>query len=168
MLLITADLHGSLQSLEALVDVTHRYDIEQVLIAGDLCPSGNPQFLTLLARLPHRVLVRGNSDSSYQYEQANLLLPPLVLNIAYQGIPITLTHGHLDVPYTVGGIVISAHTHIPHLYEDEEHTLWVNPGSPARPRSAMGPTYALLTEDEVGIYQIGSNDQLFCHRLNRS
>lgn len=168
MLLITADLHGSLQGLEALVDVTHEYDIEQVLIAGDLCPSGNPQFLTLLARLPHRVLVRGNSDSSYQYEQANLLLPPLVLNIAYQGIPITLTHGHLDVPYTVGGIVISAHTHIPHLYEDEEHTLWVNPGSPARPRSAMGPTYALLTEDEVGIYQIGSNDQLFCHRLNRS
>ena len=168
MLLITADLHGSLQALEALVDVTHRYDIEQVLIAGDLCPKSDPQFLTLLAHLPNRVLVRGNSDSPYQYSQANLALPPLILTLEYCGFPITLTHGHLDVPYTIGGIIISAHTHIPHLYEDEKHTLWVNPGSPARPRSAKGPTYALLTEDEVGIYQTGSNDQLFSHRLNRS
>ena len=168
MLLITADIHGSTEALKDIVDIAASLKVEQVLIAGDLCPQEGSTFASLLSRLPGLVLVRGNSDSSYQYAQARIHLPPLVRTLIYQGLPITLTHGHVDVPYTVGGIVISGHTHIPSLKEDWNGTLWLNPGSPSRPRSSSGATYALIDPEGVGIYRLRNHSPFLNHRFKSS
>ncbi|MGI6437860.1 MAG: metallophosphoesterase family protein [Spirochaetales bacterium] len=168
MLLITADIHGSTEALKEIVDIAASRKVEQVLIAGDLCPREEPVFASLLSRLPGLVLVRGNSDASYQFAQARIHLPPLVRTLSYQGLPITLTHGHVDVPYTVGGIVISGHTHIPHLKKDADGTLWLNPGSPSRPRSSSGATYALIDTEGVGIHRLKTHSPFLYHRFKSS
>ncbi|NLZ77371.1 MAG: YfcE family phosphodiesterase [Spirochaetales bacterium] len=168
MLLITADIHGSTEALKELVDIAESRRVERVLVAGDLCPREDPVFASLLSRLPGLVLVRGNSDISRQYARTHIHLPPLVRTLTYLGRPITLTHGHVDVPYTVGGIVISGHTHIPHLEEDRKGTLWLNPGSPSRPRSSSGATYALIDKAGVRIHRLGDHSPLLSHRFASS
>lgn len=168
MLLITADIHSSTTALKAITDIARSKKVKQVLIAGDLCPPTNPLFMRYLGRLPTLTLVRGNSDNTYHFAQARMNLPPLVQTLAYQGRTITLTHGHIEVPFAVGGVVVTAHTHIPHLHEDEKGTLWVNPGSPSTPRSDSGPTYALLDSEGVGIYHLNDHSLLLYHRFTSS
>ena len=165
MLLITADIHGSTTALKAIADRVRSQRVEQVLIAGDLCPSTDPLFMHYLKRLPNLTLVRGNSDNTYHFDQVRMTLPPLVRTLEYQGRTITLTHGHLEVSFTKGGIVITAHTPVPHLHADEENTLWVNPGSPTSPRSNTGSTYALLDQEGVGIYHLRDHSLLHYHRF---
>ena len=167
MLLITADIHGSTEALKDIVDIAASLKVEQVLIAGDLCPQEGSTFASLLSRLPGLVLVRGNSDSSYQYAQARIHLPPLSEPFI-KGFRSPLTHGHVDVPYTVGGIVISGHTHMPSLKEDRNGTLWLNPGSPSRPRSSSGATYALIDPEGVGIYRLRNHSPFLNHRFKSS
>lgn len=158
-LLLASDLHGSLPALSLLEQRAHEYNAGCILIAGDLCPSGHIQFQILLQNAPQLILVRGNCDSSYDFSNAGITLPPLNRTIDWQGRTLFMTHGdriHSPVGQNLkaGDIFISGHTHVPKLHKSENGVIWVNPGSTTYPRTALGPTYALLDDKGISIRKL--------------
>lgn len=165
-ILIASDLHGSIQALRVLVDRALFHNPSTLLFAGDLCPSEDPLFKPLLAQLPDLHTVRGNCDSSWAYSRASLLYPPRLLFSQWEGRKIALTHGDIlfDRPtlnLSEGDILITGHTHVPHLYIDEDKVVQINAGSIAQPRSRWGATYALLSKRRATIYPAAGGSPLF-------
>ncbi|MFA5448079.1 MAG: metallophosphoesterase family protein [Sphaerochaeta sp.] len=170
-MLIASDLHGSIAALRTLVDRALFHNPTALFFAGDLCPSDDPLFKPLLAQLPELHLVRGNCDSSWAYSQAGLLYPPRLLFSQWEGRKIALTHGDMFFDCSVlglskGDIAITGHSHVPHLYVDEDGVVQINAGSIAQPRSRWGATYALLSDQRATIYPAAGGSPLFSLDLN--
>ena len=154
--LITSDIHGSLRVLERLLEKARRFNAEAILIAGDLCPSDNPLFSALLHQEVPMHLVRGNCDSSYEFSNASLNLPPLVWRAPWKGRGLVMTHGdRYPSPYGLdlkkGDIFLYGHTHVPKVQLDADGILLLNPGSPTYPRTSLGPSYAILDGEGVSV-----------------
>ncbi len=142
MLIITSDIHGDAIGVNLIKKAAEKYSCQDILSAGDQCPdSFDPFYRNLIA-------VRGNSDRFYEYE--DIQFPPLYRKLAYFGKTIYMTHGDIysynDFDLRSGDIFISGHTHVPLLMEKNGIYL-LNPGSPSRPRSSLGPTAILLDKD---------------------
>ncbi|MDY0243430.1 MAG: YfcE family phosphodiesterase [Sphaerochaeta sp.] len=162
-LLLASDVHGSIDALSLLDQRAREHQAESILIAGDLCPSGHTHFQILLRNIPHLFLVRGNCDSSYDFSNAGIPLPPQKRRIDWLGRTIFMTHGdRIHSPFgqnlKPGDIFISGHTHTPKLQKSEDGVIWVNPGSTTYPRTPLGPTYALLDEEGISIRSL-TDDQ---------
>ncbi|WP_319757604.1 YfcE family phosphodiesterase [uncultured Sphaerochaeta sp.] len=156
ILLLASDVHGSIEALSLLEQRGREHQVESILIAGDLCPSGHTHFQILLRNIPHLLLVRGNCDSSYDFSNEGIPLPPQKRCIEWQGRTIFMTHGdRIHSPFGQnlkdGDIFISGHTHTPKLQRGEDGIIWVNPGSTTYPRTPLGPTYALIDEESISI-----------------
>jgi len=154
--LITSDIHGSLRVLERLFDKARTFNVDAILIAGDLCPPDNPLFSALLHQEIPIHLVRGNCDSSYEFSSAALPLPPLVWKTAWKGRELVMTHGdRFPSPYGLdlkkGDIFLYGHTHVPKVQQNAEGILMINPGSPTYPRTSLGPSYAILDGEGVSV-----------------
>ncbi|MGE4453096.1 MAG: YfcE family phosphodiesterase [Sphaerochaeta sp.] len=155
-LLLTSDLHGSLSALRMIAQRAKDHDVGTILLSGDFCPSGGPQFQELLQNLPPLVLVRGNCDTSYDFSNAGTALPPLSRTLSWGEKTILITHGDRitsvqGMHLKPGDIFLSGHTHVPKLERREDGVIWVNPGSPTYPRTALGQTYGLLDERGISI-----------------
>jgi len=164
--LITADLHGSLGALQAVVEHVRADGARHLIIAGDLCPGDDPEFRILLSRLPSLTMVRGNCDSTYAYSRSGLTYPPRLLRHSWQNRTLLVSHGDFffePAQYGLksGDIVITGHTHVPLLEIDASGILTINGGSPALGRSRWGRTYALLTEKEASIHHISDGSLCF-------
>lgn len=157
--LLSSDIHGSIPALTQLLERAEEHQAQAILIAGDLCPSDDPRLSYLLQNASNIILVRGNCDSSYAFSQAGLPLPPINRTIAWGPRTILLTHGdRFPSPYGLslksGDIFVSGHTHHPKIQMDSEGILRINPGSPAFPRTTLGPTYAVLDGDGVSLRNV--------------
>ncbi len=152
--LVTADIHSDAKAINTLIDIAEKENIDAVLIAGDLCPK-NLDFMRL-SEIRY-IAVRGNSDFLWDYRDMELCIPKdyaiLSLN---ENTHIAMTHGHLmsdasEIPYPLkkGDILITGHTHVPKLQEGRDGIIYLNPGSPSRPRSEDGPTYAVISDEAI-------------------
>jgi len=143
--LITSDVHGKLERLDALVKA-HK-DITHHLNAGDMVL--NPH----LYETYHLITVKGNNDYGVDL--------PYIRILDIDGLKIMLTHGHLE--YVKFGldrlklkaklhdvnIVIFGHTHERYLMV-EENIMFINPG-------ALGDSnrsYAIYNNGQVTFYQV--------------
>ncbi len=140
-LIITSDIHGDDAGASLIKKAAEKYSCSDILSAGDQCPNPfDPFYRSLIA-------VRGNCDRFYEYE--DIQFPPLFRKQKYFGRTIYMTHGDVysysDFDMNKGDIFISGHTHVPLLMEKNGIYL-LNPGSPSRPRSSLGPTAILLDE----------------------
>ena len=147
--LIVSDIHGSGEGLSLIRKAASHVKAEGIISAGDQCPSdSDPLWSSMIA-------VRGNCDRFYGYE--GIAFPPLSRTVRIYGRNITITHGDRlsieDFDISPGDIFVSGHTHVPHL-EMENGIYVVNPGSPSRPRSSLGPTAALLTPDGLSLLSL--------------
>lgn len=138
-LLITSDIHGDEKGASLIKKAAEKFRCNEILSAGDQCPNPfDPFYRNLIA-------VRGNCDRFYEYE--DIQFPPLYRKLEYFGRTIYMTHGDLysytDFDMRKGDIFISGHTHVPLMMERNGIYL-LNPGSPSRPRSSLGPTAILL------------------------
>jgi len=102
-------------------------------------------------------VVRGNGDMNFSLPGAMLLEIPTADRTARNPAvrKLFLTHGHnyrLDEGFTTlaaaartngAEAALFGHTHVPHC-EMLDGTLVLNPGSIGRPRSRVGPTFAVL------------------------
>ncbi len=164
-LLLASDLHGSLTALTLLDQRAREHQAKSILIAGDFCPSGHPHFQLLLQNIPQLLLVRGNCDSSYDFSNAGIALPPLKRSIDWQGRTIFMTHGdRIHSPFgqnlKAGDIFVSGHTHTPKLQKGEDGVIWVNPGSTTYPRTTLGPTYALFDDEGISIHKLDDDQPI--------
>lgn len=162
--LVCSDTHGNYDILE---DIIQKYavDCDALVFCGDgICDFES--FFTyaqtdsaLLASLPEVfAFVRGNGDSSVMHlpgKRIQSLPVPQCTELTVAGKKILAIHGHQLGVYTgIDGLinwaaaknpsaVFFGHTHVPEKV-DFYNCLYLNPGSPARPRSSSGPTIAIV------------------------
>lgn len=160
---IVGDTHGSRPAIRQILHATP--PVEYWFHTGDYSQDG--RFLVAESNLP-LLAVSGNTDPSEGKAKLDEF-------ITLEGKRIWLTHGHRYLTTyhedelawwgkkLEADIVIFGHTHIP-LVKWFGNTLLINPGSPAQPRSEMGPTFAVLTlhegkRPEAEIYKLQSKKE---------
>jgi uncharacterized protein len=130
-----SDTHGELsrQALALMAGASH------VLHAGDV---GSIGVLAALGGIAKLTAVRGNSEPSGRTRSL-----PWTAAIELGGARIYLLHdlADLDLDPAAAGFaaVVHGHTHRPEIFR-RDGVLYVNPGSPVRPRGGFVPTIARL------------------------
>lgn len=144
---VISDTHGNLLRTEQAI--LEMGQIDALLHAGDF----GEGFKEMSLPFPS-YYVRGNCDW-------NELETPEELTVLLGGKKFLLTHGHkydINVRLTKlqylaeqenAQIVVFGHSHIP-LQEESNGVLFLNPGSISRPRTSIGPSYAIITLGEDG------------------
>jgi phosphoesterase, MJ0936 family len=157
---LISDVHGDEEALEIVRLCAIRQKAEGIIILGDICPS-SPFFAQILANMPvFPVLVRGNSDSVWEYTDFSIPVPPLYRAVAFHERTILATHGHLftasdsPLPLDSTDIFASGHTHIPLMEKGGEGPIRLNPGSIARPRQGREGTYIRLYRDRAELVSL--------------
>lgn len=160
-IMFASDIHGSLYAAEKIAGAYEREGAQRLVLLGDLLYHGprnplpekhNPQGVAkILNEMKNNILcVRGNCDS--EVDQMVLEFPimaPYAL-LEVDGHTMFLTHGHIyneeSMPAIKSGdILISGHTHVPRIKNDNEH-LFLNPGSAALPKNDFERSY-MIYED---------------------
>lgn len=154
---VTSDIHGNASAFAHVISLAKSHKAETLLIAGDL----EIPCLTMPTDLPI-VMVKGNCDSSYDFDLVGRPVPPLVVRFPWNGRTIVMTHGdRYPSPYglTLGknDIFVFGHIHQSRLYRNEEGETIVNPGSVTFPRGGEGATYALFEPEEITIRKLSDD-----------
>lgn len=142
---VVSDSHGAIENLSLFLD--RLKNVDALWHLGDHADDA----LAISTRLNcGYVAVRGNCDP---FSDA-----PLTYTVDWHQKRILLLHGHtvmgkLALLYAAkqanADAVFFGHSHVPSI-ETEDGVLLLNPGSLSRPRTAKGPSVALLTlEDDA-------------------
>ena len=156
-LLIASDIHGDLESAEAVLAAYEREGADKLLLLGDLLYHGPRNDLpktyapkaviALLNSNKEKILsVRGNCDT--EVDQMVLEFP-ILADYAYlslDGLTVFATHGHhhnTDTPPALrkGEILLHGHTHVLKCVEFGNENYYLNPGSAALPKEGNPRTY---------------------------
>ena len=156
-LLIASDIHGDLDSAEAILAAYEREGADKLLLLGDLLYHGPRNDLpktyapkaviALLNSNKEKILaVRGNCDT--EVDQMVLEFP-ILADYAYlslDGLTVFATHGHhhnTDTPPALrkGEILLHGHTHVLKCVEFGNENYYLNPGSAALPKEGNPRTY---------------------------
>lgn len=158
-LLVASDVHSSDQCFEKLAGIAGNENCLAFLYAGDLDIEN--YFIAQSAQLRNYVFlpVQGNCDNLWSWTDVNLDLP-LYRTCTFKGLKIFMTHGHLYwSPSSVGmedkdfDLVITGHSHrssISSEFVDTKRIIYMNPGSPARPRGGSKASYGLVVFRQDG------------------
>ncbi|MHB9095106.1 MAG: phosphodiesterase [Eubacteriales bacterium] len=165
---ILSDSHGSAAAWEAAVSrffsgcslIIHAGDVLYHGPRNPLPDGHNPQKLAeLINQSPVPVIfAKGNCDAEIDSVLLKYPVQAPYAMLYVKGKAVLVTHGQeMDTAKMKemaglygAGIVISGHTHIPRL-EQENETLFLNPGSCALPKSSEGPTVAIWEGNTVSI-----------------
>lgn len=170
-ILIVSDIHGSLPSLERVLDYYDREKCNQLCILGDILnygprnglPQGlNPQRIAeLLNERAHCIVaVRGNCDS--EVDQMLLHFPMMgdYAIVADGTRRLFLTHGHHynDRQLPPAGsceYFFFGHTHLPFVRPAHHgQPLICNTGSPTFPKGGNPPTFAVYDNGTVRLVEL--------------
>ncbi len=133
---IISDTHGLLraEAINALMGV------ERIIHAGDI---DTLEVMTQLEKIAPLSAVRGNMDQGIW---ANALPSADIVRVKQVRIYVLhdLERFDLDPQTAHIDVVVSGHTHQPHL-EHRDGVLYFNPGSPGYPRHGRLPSLGILT-----------------------
>lgn len=156
-LLITADLHGSLNAWLTITALLGEND--SLVVAGDLFDTrygsyGNPDFAPDQIKTAVKELniplyyVYGNCDVAAFFPGK-----PHDLDFQYLGKKIFVHHGHQGIPRNCrADIIIQGHTHVSAL-EKKGEQVFLNPGSITHPRNSL-PSYGIIEQDSARIMEL--------------
>ena len=174
-LMIASDLHGSATACKRLLDAFTASGAERLILLGDLLYHGPRNDLpegydpkAVIAMLSEHAdklfCVRGNCDT----EVDQMVLPfPMMAETALlfvDGRTWFACHGHRsgadptanDLPrLPAGSVVLSGHTHIPVLEENDDGILLFNPGSVSIPKGGFPASYGMY---EDGVFSVVGSD----------
>ena len=137
---VVSDSHGTIENISLFID--RLKDVDALYHLGDHAEDALPLSNRLNCGF---VAVRGNCDP---FSDA-----PVSYIVNWHGRRILLLHGHtvsglLSLLYAArqanADVVMFGHSHVPSI-ETVEGVLMLNPGSLSRPRTAKGPSVAILT-----------------------
>ena len=174
-ILIASDIHGDAVACGKLLDVFRAEQADRLLLLGDILYHGprNPlpvgyepkRVVELLSAVKDRIVcVRGNCDA----EVDQMVLPFPIMDetatLEIDGRTWFMAHGHRKganptegdlPPLPHGSVILSGHTHLPVLKEDEVGNLYLNSGSISLPKGGYVASYAIYDEKS---FQIKSFD----------
>ncbi len=161
-LLVASDIHNDDQAFEILVKKAENKDCLALLYAGDLNIENCMISSLLQVRNFLFIPVQGNCDNKWEWTDLGMDLP-LYRTCSFGGLKIFISHGHMYTDPSSAGlydkdfdIVINGHTHVNSLSEqilDGKQIVFMNPGSPSRPRGYSKPSYGTIVfneDDSVG------------------
>lgn len=166
--LLVSDIHGSLPTLEKVLQFYHAQQCDMLCILGDILNYGPRNFLPeglnpkgiaeRLNSMADRIIaIRGNCDS--EVDQMLLDFPILAdyALIADNGKRLFLTHGHVyneeNMPKGHPDYFFYGHTHLWKL-EKQQGTVVCNTGSITFPKGGNMATFATYEEGTVRIYSL--------------
>jgi putative phosphoesterase len=177
-ILVVSDTHGNYDVLEDII-LQYGVDCDALFFCGDGICDFETFFnyakteTTLHSAMPAVfAFVRGNGDYSALHlpgKSIKSVAVPQCTELSVCGKKILAIHGHqLDVYSGINGLinwasskkadaVFFGHTHVPEQ-TSFNNCLFLNPGSPSRPRSSSGPTIAV-----VHFYSNGTINPEFFH-----
>ena len=126
---VLADTHNRLP--ESVKEMAR--DADEIWHLGDVCAETILDDLRAIG--PSLTLVRGNSDSNFEW--------PLVLDLLKDGVKFRLQHIPPDRPPDDVDILLHGHTHVPRN-ERRGRVLFLNPGCVTRPNRGAPPSVAWL------------------------
>ncbi len=152
-LLVASDVHNDDQAFEILSKKAETDSCLAFLYAGDLDVENCIVDAILRCRNFLFIPVQGNCDNRWAWTDLNLDLP-LYRTCSFKGLKLFITHGHLySEPSSVGlsdsdyDVVITGHTHVGRTTKQlvaNKEVIYLNPGSPSRPRGYSEASYALI------------------------
>ena len=172
-ILIASDLHGSLSSLNFLVDKAEELSPDMLVLLGDLVYHGprNPlpegydtrsvlSDMERIRALPCPITaVRGNCDAEVDLAH----LPFAVEENAWincDGLAIFASHGHrlperppLPATFPEGCVLLRGHTHIPRAETLAGYHFW-NPGSLSLPKGGSRRSFAVYEDRTFTVYEM--------------
>ena len=152
-LLVSSDVHSGETALERLQVTACDRRCLAFLYAGDLDVEN--YFISTILRYRNFVFlpVRGNCDNRWSWLDLNLDLP-LFRTCTFKGLRIFLSHGHYYCdPESAGlenrdfDLVITGHSHVNEIRKEivsGKEVVYLNPGSPSRPRGRSRASYAIV------------------------
>ncbi len=162
-LLITADLHGSLNAWLTITALLKEND--SLVVAGDLFDTrygsyGNPDFAPDQIKTAVNEL---NTPLYYVYGNCDVtaFFPGKThdLDFQYIGKKIFVHHGHQGVPRDCrADIIIQGHTHVCAL-EQKGKQIFLNPGSITHPRNSL-PSYGIIEGNLAQIMELKTGKPL--------
>lgn len=174
-LVIISDIHGCYPALQKALQQAEQFKPDYYLLLGDILNHGPrnpvpegyapPEVAALLNSLREKIIaVRGNCDS--EVDQMLLQFPCLAPHnqLLLGGRRWFMTHGHLyaadDLPLTAGDVLLSGHTHVAGIEQDDRGIYRINPGSVTFPRSGAEASYAVYNGDELQIIGLDTQQAL--------
>ena len=157
-LLIISDIHGNYEILE---DIINNESFDKLIVLGDLLSyyhnENKNKILELLQKHNNKlILIKGNCDYLINYDLYNLY-PYDIITLPINNNMITFTHGNTykkgNLPSNHGNIIITGHTHIPCLYE-ENNIIYANPGSISIPRGMCDKSYLIYDNNKLILKKI--------------
>ena len=159
-LLIASDIHGDINSAEAVARAYRESGADRLVLLGDLLYHGPrndlpdeyapKKVIELLNSLKEEILaVRGNCDT--EVDQMVLDFPILAdyAFIECDGVRMFVTHGHkfntvTPPPLRYGDILLHGHTHVSGVTPFGNGNLYINPGSVSIPKENTPKGYILF------------------------
>lgn len=135
---VVSDIHGHLseEAYEAL------RGSDYILCAGDI---ERPMVLHELETIAPTICVRGNCDRMDLGSSVKLIASPLL-----GGVRFRMVHRPEDIGAVPDDVqaVVHGHTHVPREEYSPSGVLFLNPGSPSRPRGGSSKSVARLFIDD--------------------
>ena len=164
--MIASDIHGSPGCLKKLLSYQEEFQIQKIILLGDLYYSGarnippldyNPKdVVSILNSISDKVIsCKGNCESDVDLMVSEFVIADdLFLHLF--GKDIFLSHGHrysfLNLPKFSFDIFIQGHTHISAINK-EGGKLFLNPGSITLPKDD-NRSFMILNEREVSLFSL--------------
>ena len=157
-LLIISDIHGNYDNLNS---ITNTESFDKLVILGDLLSyygnDNKDKILNLLERYKSKlILIKGNCDYMINYELYNLY-PYDIITLPINNNIVTITHGDTYkkgfLPDNHGNIIITGHTHIPSILE-ENNIIYANPGSISIPKGMSDKSYLVFDNNKLILKKI--------------
>ena len=169
-ILVASDLHGSLDWSNKMLEQVNQKKPDLIVLLGDLyyhgprnpLPDGyNPKVLSeILNQFKDKLLVlKGNCDAEVD-EMISEFKFHSSLSMNVSGKTVYFSHGHNfnidNLPEGDFDIMFYGHFHT-HFIKEKQGKLFVNPGSVSLPKGGTTNSYAVLTDNNVSIFDFDGN-----------
>ena len=166
-IIVISDIHGLITGLIKVEEKIKELNIDKLIVLGDIYYTGirnmlhkdyNPQYIEdfLRKNKDKLICIRGNCDSDEDVQRNDFIDTKEIDKITLNNKDIYFTHGHIynernwDKNNT---ILIFGHYHVPFVRKIDTN-YYINPGSLSLPREYDIPTYLVIDDNSITIYDI--------------
>lgn len=160
--LICSDIHGSIDSVELLIQEFETSNCDMIICLGDVLYHGPrndlpaayapKEVIKALNPLKDKIIcIKGNCEAEVDQMVLDFEIQNQ-LDMKINGLNVHLEHGHhLDEYKGNADVVLYGHTHIP-VIDKKDNKVFINPGSITIPKAGSKRGYAIWDENKITLY----------------
>ncbi len=165
--IIASDIHGSSYYTNLLINKVKEYNVDKVVLLGDILYHGprNPlpkeydpmKVVELLNTIKNKLIwIKGNCDSEVDEMVLELNSVPLGV-LVINNTNFYLSHGHNKVTnLQKGDYLVTGHTHV-NKYENIDNINYLNCGSVSLPKENTTNSFLLIEDNKIKCLDFNNN-----------